>query len=1215
MKFNRLTVTLAVFTILLPTVRVAFAVEPVLEFTEGLRQRGYFDYALIYLDEVEKNSKTPADIQKLIPYERAVTLLQGANALRSPEAQAEQLDQALAQLESFVKSNPSHELAGQANTERARILIGRARVEVWHSRSPSNETKKAEYQQNARKLVAQARKVFQQAHDQHQAAWKSYPVYIDKQTEPEKFDARREAEVRFIRAQLDLALCTYEEAQTYDRGSKEFNDKLNQASKEFEKIHATYRSQVGGLYARMWEGKCFEEQDEIGKALGIYNELLSHPGQSGTMKTLQNQVRQFRLICLNHKDRKDYQLVVQEAEAWLQQNRRLQRTKIGLGIRWELTRALDFLSSDRNLPERNREQMLRQALAVAREVNRYPGEYKDVSTFMISKLLGKLGREAGDPEDFETAIGIARNMVNEIKKIKDEQDAAKTKEDRAKLQEELDNHLAETARMLNLALKLATESTEPAQVNNARYLLSYVYYLNRHSYEAAVLGEFIAKHYAKDDSQQALDAAYLAMAAYVQGYNQSPEDQKAVDAELMQQMCDLITTSWPESDRANDARMNMGQIFNQMKRPVDAAKYYSAIPTAAPQYAKAQTAAGQAYWNGYLSSLTADEKDKPSTDELKKWQTQAKNHLQTGIKALSDKIPSATASPPELIAAKLSLTQILLSEGQYQPAIDLLKKDPHSVIKAVSVEDESKRPKKKGDIKSAEIASLAYQLLLRAYVGTQQIPQARETMGQLEKVAGGDSGGEAVTEIYRQLGEKISEEIDQLRAAGDKQRLKEVRQSLENFLGDLAVRKDQTYGSLIWMAETYYGLGQGSQDDASAAAKYFQQAADAYQKILARKDITPQQRTAVQLRLVHCKRRAGQYEEALALVKQVLQQLPKALDAQIEAAYIYQDWAGSGKGDSWKKYQLAMHGDQSDATAPIWGWGHIAKLLQQNILNGTASESYRQKYYEARYNSALSRRKYALEQGGDDRKQSLEAAQFELQAFAAVSGNVDDTWWKKFDELYQQVLRDQGEIARPLEKSQPVAVTAPKPAQAAAPEQQAAPTQQTAQAPAPKTNEPGMMAYAMMLGIVVVGIIIVVFFSLKGSKRRVKVGGYAAAEPTSFQPPPVAPQQRRRVPSKKPASSAASQQAQPPQRPQQGQPAKQPQGQPVKKRPPQQGGQRPAGQAPPQGQAPTGQTPAGQAPPGQRPVKKRPAGQQPPQQGQPVKKKRPPQPPQQPPQE
>ena len=108
--------------------------------------------------------------------------------------------------------------------------------------------------------MKQARAIFQTANDQHKATWEAFPKYINETEDPKQFQARAAAETKYMLAQLDLANTTYEEAQTYDKESAEYKAKLREASKEYEEMHDKYRSQVAGLYARTWQGKCFEEQ-------------------------------------------------------------------------------------------------------------------------------------------------------------------------------------------------------------------------------------------------------------------------------------------------------------------------------------------------------------------------------------------------------------------------------------------------------------------------------------------------------------------------------------------------------------------------------------------------------------------------------------------------------------------------------------------------------------------------------------------------------------------------------------------------------------------------------------------------------------------------------------------------------------------------------------------------------------------------------------------
>ena len=126
-------------------------------FLEALRQRGYFEYAQLYLDGLEKQPGVSAEIKAVIPYERAITYLEAGRQAASPTEKTPLYDRAVGFLDQFVKANPNHALAADANSQRGRILLGKARVEIWQSQSPSNSGNQATFQQTARGQVLAAR--------------------------------------------------------------------------------------------------------------------------------------------------------------------------------------------------------------------------------------------------------------------------------------------------------------------------------------------------------------------------------------------------------------------------------------------------------------------------------------------------------------------------------------------------------------------------------------------------------------------------------------------------------------------------------------------------------------------------------------------------------------------------------------------------------------------------------------------------------------------------------------------------------------------------------------------------------------------------------------------------------------------------------------------------------------------------------------------------
>ena len=1115
-----------------------YAAEPYRELLQGLRNRGYQDYAFQYLDVIENDPYAPREIKELIPFEKASTLLTMARGatIKNPDVQKKQLEQALGFLEEFVKASPNHAMAGEANTERARILLGRARVEVWESRSPNNKENRATFQESARALVKQARAIFQTANDQHKATWEAFPKYINETEDPKQFQARAAAETKYMLAQLDLANATYEEAQTYDKESAEYKAKLREASKEYEEMHDKYRSQVAGLYARTWQGKCFEEQGEIGLALGIYKELLAHPGKSSTMVRMQDQVRQFELICLNHDQRKDYQLVIDKASEWLANKRGGDKfSQVSLGIRWEQILAQEALASDRSLSEPQRTKLRRAALTTVQTVARFPGQYKDLAKAKERDLKVQLQGEdsIGDPEDFDTAYSLAQDLVTRktkelVDKLKQAQASRKADDIRA-AKEDLDLHLNHTIHLLRIALRLADKDTPINDVNLARYYMAYMHLLARHNYEAAILAEYVATHYGKDNPGQAQDAAYMAMASYVQSFNDDlkiintpggdaeekirREGYQQIDVARMQAMADLLVERWPASDRSMDARMQMGSVLNQLKRFEEAADWFSRVPESASKYTDAQTQAGQSYWSAYIDAAQKPSAEQPAQAQLTDWMAKAAAHLRSGIERAEKETPPATAAPDSLIAAKVSLVQILVAGGDYATGIATLTGAPHPVLEAIQVEDETKRPTGSGTVKSVPFASLTYQLLLRCYVGTNKIDEAQAAMQTLEKIGGG--GGEALTEIYRQLGEELEKELKQLKSLNQTEQLAKVRLSFETFLDQMFKRKAQTVGSLTWIGTTYYSLAKGSVDDPAESAnatKYFNNASATFQEILNRakddpKFIDPARLPGVRLRLVNCQRSQGNFEEALTLVKEVITENKQNLDAQIEANYVYQDWGASGQGDSWKHYETAILGDKATG---IWGWGQTALRLQRLLDRGDqeSKDKYEDKFYEARYNVSLCRIESGENQTGAKMTEAMEKAKSEITSFVAITSGFGDKWWPKFDELYIRLQKNLG-VLTPVQLERPkeiIPAPKPKPTPTPAPKP---PVEKIAK----KKDDGGTgMTYAMLGIAAFIGLAGGGFFVMKGSKGRKPSAAMAMGQVDNpvIGLPPAAPPKRRR---------------------------------------------------------------------------------------------------------
>lgn len=355
-------------------------------------------------------------------------------------------------------------------------------------------------------------------------------------------------------------------------------------------------------------------------------------------------------------------------------------------------------------------------------------------------------------------------------------------------------------------------------------------------------------------------------------------------------------------------------------------------------------------------------------------------------------------APAEIIAAKITLADIRLRKGNGAGALELLQTEPWSVMAAVEVEDEESRPAK--GVQSRTVATVAYQILLRATVAERQLDQAREVMATLEAVAGAQDARQ-LTAVYVQLGEELMEEVE----AADEERAAEVRGSFGEFLSVMAERELQTFSSLLWIAETSTKLAE-SEPTADLAREMHGRAVTAYDAIITRAGAdssfcSARTVSAIRNRLAKSLRRAGQYERAIQLMAGLLTLSPNSYSMQFEAAGAIEEW---GRDTAEKDRLLEAVRGRGDS---LWGWGRISVTLQRRLESDDAKPEYRDMMLDARYHVADCHRLWALAQEEDEKKkEGLQRALQDIRTTAQLADSLDGDGWDRLDDLYQTIQRE-----------------------------------------------------------------------------------------------------------------------------------------------------------------------------------------------------------------
>lgn len=235
-----------------------------------------------------------------------------------------------------------------------------------------------------RQKIVEERAALVAAIDGYQEQLKTYPAFIPAEEE-ERRRERSAVEQKLIQARLKLGESMYLEAQTWPSDDPQRTELLASAAAEFKEIHSAFRSMVGGLLARLWQGRCLDELGETGAALGIYAELLQHPGAGTTIGTIQTQARLSQLVAYNGDSRREYRLVNRLAQEWLDDEAHgpWLKTESGVGIEWQQALALEKLGTDRTIPEDERNGYLRRAMQIALREARREGPYQSAAAALL----------------------------------------------------------------------------------------------------------------------------------------------------------------------------------------------------------------------------------------------------------------------------------------------------------------------------------------------------------------------------------------------------------------------------------------------------------------------------------------------------------------------------------------------------------------------------------------------------------------------------------------------------------------------------------------------------------------------------------------------------------------------------------------------------------------------------------------------------------------
>ena len=487
------------------------------EFLAGLRERGLYELALDYLAQMETSPLADAEFETRIPYHRGITLIAEARQTPDVDERTALFDKASKELEQFVATNPDSPAAAEALLELANVLVDQAKQLIVQANSIPNENTYAEQREKlhkeARELLVEAQPRFRQAEQFYTAALDRMPKTLDPKTQSDLITQRQEYRGRLAQVSVLAGQAEFEAASTYPPESDEFIERNEATAKSLAALYEKYSRWLVGFHARLYEGRCYQAVGDYQRALGCYEELISQSSVHPAFRKLIATAYGYQAQCLIAQGKQD--AAIANLTGWLGTAQgEEQQVPEWLFARYELAEALRTKADSADTKQSERRSLTKSAREAYRAVAAVPNEYQAAARTAATALGPDVGPDRASLLDFAAAYQAGKEAMASVNAAKQALPSAAKNNPLAipELRLQAEQGSREAREDFRLALTLVDDDTKLDQLNEVRYFLCWLYWDAGDYYQAAVLGDFLARRY--PDHPAAAASAKLALASY-----------------------------------------------------------------------------------------------------------------------------------------------------------------------------------------------------------------------------------------------------------------------------------------------------------------------------------------------------------------------------------------------------------------------------------------------------------------------------------------------------------------------------------------------------------------------------------------------------------------------------------------------------------------------------------------------------------------------------
>ena len=780
----------------------SFAQEPCEEFLEALRDERLFDVAIDYLDEMVDSPLSDKAFKDRVPLHKVAVLLDEASLIRDNNRLIEQLDATEKVLTEFINQQPSVTLLAEAQEQRARIFMARAkRLLVQAESDRLTVAQKTAKQEEARKYLKNANVAYEEIRERLRA---EYQKPVDPQN-PNADVERENLRNKYILVRMQSPKIKEQIADSYGKDHPDYTLLLTEAAEQNKSLYEKYRSRLGGIDGCLGAARCYLKLGEHGKSLGYLGEVFDLP--RGSVQTAKKrEAAAIAVDCWDLEDPSQLEEAYQRLRTvTFSMPPEYSRSADGLKVRLAFAKACYGLvqkikenGGPSDSETRTRMVVLeKEATRILQSLVRTPGAHRQDAQAMLkqmgSAIALNLNEDKGPPETMSEAQQRGKDLQQQVSQLKTQLNGADA-EKASSLRKEIQTGSEAALAMFELALAKTTPETSSDDLSNIRYLQCASYYQMEMFFESAIIGEYLLEQFPGNSGAQ--PASGLVCKSYwnlyreagkMAGEGETPD--RSFEKERLTKLCTHIFKTWPGSRQAEQAGLVMTLLSLSEGDTVAAERYLAEIPEESPTRSAVVLEVGNRLWQAYVRDR---KKGATSEETLLTNRANAQKLLENGVALL--KVDSVSAYEAR---TALALSELYLDASMADRAIEQLENATIAPLDLIK----NKHP----STDDSRFRRDTFKTAIRAYLAKLRdgkdalvwVEKSQAVLAALKQEIGDTPQGQKeLSDILLTLAEQLKQQFDQLE---NNEQRKFFADGLESFLAGLGTNSDDL--SLIHISE------------------------------------------------------------------------------------------------------------------------------------------------------------------------------------------------------------------------------------------------------------------------------------------------------------------------------------------------------------------------------------------------------------------------------